>query len=279
MPDQNPISLSATPATIMVQKPYYDLSGTVTMMEQLLHESAVDGFEVQHIAEWKKENPPQDDVTGDRYTAWKKSPKYTVEEVAALLEGLPVLSVHGNRDIGIYLCSTEEKKKKKGKDLICESLLLAEKVGAGVCVLHLWDTWKSVIDVPALQRYLDEVIFDYPGVKAAVENIPTHTKQTPYDLVKDFEWVTLDLRWAAMYDELEKFESVKDRIVNVHVRGRLHHSRWVLTQAPFGVYEALKTIKNWGYGGLLTVEPEGGLDTGRWEELVQAMKSVKDFEE
>jgi sugar phosphate isomerase/epimerase len=279
MPDQNPVSLSATPATIMVQRPYYDLLGTVTMMERLLCESAVDGFEVQNIAEWKKENPPQDDVTGDRYTAWKKSPKYTVEEVAVLLEGVPVLSIHGNRDVGIYLCSAEEKKEKKGKDLICESLLLAEKVGAGICVFHLWDTWKSHIDVPALHKYLDGVAVDYPGVKAAVENIPTHTKRTPYDLVKDFEWVTLDLRWAAMYDELEKFESVKDRIVNVHVRGRLHHGTWVLTQAPFGVYEALKTIKGWGYKGLLTVEPEGGLDKGRWEELVQAMKSVKNFEE
>ena len=275
MHSTNPLSISAAPTTGMIQKPYYDLPSTVTVMNRLLHESAVDGFEVQNLAEWNKENPPKDDVSGNRYTAWKRSPKYTVEEAAALLEGLPILSIHANRDVGIYLCSNREQDITKGKRLIHESLSLAEKVGAGVCVFHLWDTWKSQFDVGFLQEILHTIAPQYP-VTASVENVPTHLEGvTPFDLVKEFEWVTLDLRWAAMYDELDRFESVTKKITNIHLRGQLQGDTWMLTGAPFGFYEALDIIQPWQYSGLLTVEPEGGLHSSNWENLVAALVSIR----
>lgn len=271
-------SISASPATILVQKPYYDLPSTVKMMNRFYAESAVDGFEIQYLAEWNKENPPLDDIKGNRYTAWKKSPKYTVDEVAVLLEGLPVLSVHANRDVGIFLCSGNEEDIKKGKTLIHESLSLTEKVGARVCVFHLWDTWNPDVDITFLKTILYEIAPLYP-VKAAVENIPTHVEGvTPFNLVKTFEWVTLDVRWAALYDELEKFESIKEKIVNIHLRGTLQQSAWVLDNAPFTFYQALDTIKTWGYAGLLTMEPEGRLKGCTWENVIKAMKSIRGFE-
>ena len=77
-----------------------------------------------------------------------------------------------------------------------------------------------------------------------------------------------------MYDELDKLESLKEHIVNVHLRGRLEGNRWVMDGAPFGFYEALDTIRNkWGYWGLLTMEPEGL--RGDWENLVAAMRSLR----
>jgi sugar phosphate isomerase/epimerase len=181
-----------------------------------------------------------------------------------------------DRDVGICLCSGQEREIGEGKRLIREALSLAEKVGASVCVFHLWDTWKNAFDPSFLQDALQEVVIRHPCVKASVENVPTQLAGfTPFDLVRRFEWITLDLRWAAMYDELDRFEAVKGRIANVHLRGRLGGSKWVLDDAPFGLYEALDTIRGrWGYSGLLTMEP-GGLHDGDWESLVAAMSSLR----
>ncbi|MGC1119460.1 MAG: hypothetical protein WBA22_00070 [Candidatus Methanofastidiosia archaeon] len=270
------LAISSAPATKIIRKPYYDLRSTITVMNSLLKESVVDGFEVQHLAEWNKEHPPKDDVTGDRLTAWKKSPKYTAEDLITHLEGLPVLSVHANRDVGIYLCGSSQDSKK-GKEMIKKSLFLAETLHAGVCVFHLWDTWKPNFDVTTLRDWLDEVAPSYT-VKASVENVPTHMESTtPFGLVEQFEWITLDIRWAEMYNELERFESVKDHIVNVHLRGKLENATWVLDNSPFGFWEALDTIRSWGYSGLVTMEPEGGLSTGDWKDLVTAMSSIREF--
>jgi hypothetical protein len=257
----------------MIKKPYYHIQSTITVMNRLLRESAVDGFEIQHLAEWNKNSPPRDDLTGERAAAWKNSEKYTTQEIAAFLEGLPILSVHANRDVGIYLCSDSEQDINTGKELIHESLQLAETVGADVCVIHLWDTWKKNFDMNGLQNVLHEVASQY-SVKASVENVPTHLEgTTPFELVKECEWVTLDMRWAAMYDELEKFESVIARIVNIHLRGHLEGRTWVLADAPFTFDEALHRIKTWGYTGLVTMEPEG-LRGSSWDNIAAAMASL-----
>jgi sugar phosphate isomerase/epimerase len=245
-------------------------------MKRLWQESMLAGFEFQNLAEWDARNPPRDEAE-KRFAAWRESPKYTVDEMADLLRemGLPILSVHANRDVGVCLCADNEADLRRGQRLIRESLSLAERIGARVCVFHLWDTWKERFDLALLASVLREAAADYPRVKASVENIPTHLAGlTPFGLVQRFEWITLDLRWAAMYDELDKFELVKERIADVHLRGQLRGSAWTLDNAPFGFYEALDLIREeWGYAGLLTVEP-GGLREGDWENLVRAMASL-----
>jgi hypothetical protein len=78
-----------------------------------------------------------------------------------------------------------------------------------------------------------------------------------------------------MYDELDRFESVMDRIVNVHLRGRLEGKTWLLDDASFGFYEALRILRReWGYCGLLTMEPNG-LRDGDLERFVAAMASLR----
>jgi len=275
---RNPISISVSPTTRVIGKRYYDLPGTIELMHRLWQESVVDGFEFQNLAEWDAAGPPRDEAT-KRLAAWEDSQRYKVGEIASLLNGtgLPILSVHANRDVGIYLCGGSERDIANGKTLIHESLSLAEEVSAQVCVFHLWDTWKEEFDPAFLRRILCEATAQHPGVKAAVENVPTRlTRSTPFDLVQQFEWITLDLQWAAMYDELDRFESVMDRVVNVHLRGRLEGKAWVLDDAPFGFYEALRLVRQeWGYRGLLTMEP-GRLRDGNLESFVAAMACLAD---
>lgn len=260
----------------VIGKPYYDLPGTVELMRRLWQTSVVDGFEFQNLAEWDAAHPPRDEAER-RLAAWQDSQSYTVDEIAAVLQeaALPILSVHANRDVGVCLCSGGQRDLRRGQQLIHESLSLAEEVGAPVCVFHLWDTWQEAFDVHLLHDVLRQAAARHPAVQAAVENVPTHLAgHTPFDLAQRFAWITLDLRWAALYDELDRFEAVKERIANVHLRGRLQGDEWVLDDAPFGFYEALDIIRNeWGYGGLLTMEPSG-LRQGDWHNLVAAMLSI-----
>ena len=66
----------------------------------------------------------------------------------------------------------------------------------------------------------------------------------PFGLLREPEWITLDLRWVAVYDELDRSEAVKARVASVHLRGRLEGSRWVVGGMPFGFREALDTVKH-----------------------------------
>ena len=258
----NPISITVAPLARLIGKRFYDLPGNLEVMTRLWCESVVDGFEFQNTAEWDAETPPRDEGA-HRLAYWKDSAKYTIDEIAdALVEaGLPVLSVHANRDVGILLCSDQPQDIDRGRRLIHGSLSLSERVGAGVCVFHLWDTWAEAFDPGFLRQVLDEIAPLYPGVKAAVENVPTHlVGYTPFDLVRGFEWITLDWRWAALYDEWERFGSLVECIVDVHLHGQVQGERWVLDPGwalsrRLDFYEALDVMcSGWGYGGVLTVE-------------------------
>jgi len=272
----NLISVSSAPIAKLGNMKYYDLLGTLEVMKKILQESAVDGFELQLEPEWDSENPP---LTDGQFADWAKIPKYTCKEILTILkrEKLPILSVHASRDIGNYLCSNKERDIEKGKRVIRESLSLTTDLGTEVCVFHLWDTWKTKFDVKHLQKVFSDMVARFPRVKASVENIPTHFRgRTPFALVRLFDYVTLDLRWASQYDELNSFKSIIDRIANVHLRGRLEGERWVLDGSSFSFYEALNRIRNeWEYPGLFTLEPEGSIDGSCFNDFVMAMRSLR----
>jgi len=93
--------------------------------------------------------------------------------------------------------------------------------------------------------------------------------------------VTLDLRWAALYNELNAFEPIISKVVNVHLRGKLGKGRWILDQSSFGLYEALRKLRDdWGYKGLLTMEPEGTIDgkidSSCFHNFIEAMKTLRE---
>lgn len=274
----NPVSISTAAMTYAFgQRAGYHLADTIALTNALLRESVVVGCEVQNRAEWCVDIPPRTERE-KRLAAWEKSPRYTVEEVAFSLRevNLPILSIHANRDVGVCLCSGDEQEVEEGKKLIHESLFLAQEVGAPVCVFHLWDTWAESFVPEFLRDVLYQIASQYPGVKAAVENVPTHLAGfTPFDLVELFEWITLDLGWAAMYDELDRFEALKECIANVHLRGRLEGREWMLDlDASFDFYAGMEIVKDgWGYNGMLTMEPRG-LRGCNWENFVAAMKTL-----
>jgi hypothetical protein len=253
---KNLISVSSAPIAGFGDKEYYDLLGTIEVMKRVSGEAVVDGFELQLEPEWDCENAP---LTDADWADWTKTPKFTTEEIVELIrsERLPILSVHASRDVGSYLCSEKERDWEKGERVIHDALSIAEMLEAEVCVFHLWDTWKSSFDLHSIENIFLKTAQKFPKVKASVENIPTHLEgYSPFMLIRSFEHVTLDLRWASTYNELDAFKSIVDSLVNVHLRGSLKRSKWVLEHSDFAFYEALNKIRNdWKYSGLLTVEP------------------------
>jgi hypothetical protein len=245
-------------------------------MKKVFQEPVVDGFELQLQPEWDSQNPPLSDT--DR-ADWTKTPKYSAEEIVKMVrkERLPILSVHASRDVGYYLCSKRKKDWKKGETVIYDSLSIAEKLEARVCVFHLWNTWKTDFDFDHVKSIFSEMTSQFSKVKASVENIPTHLSgNSPFSLVSSFDYVTLDLRWAALSDELDDFESIVDSIVNIHLRGKLEKDKWILDRSSFGFYEALNKIRNaWKYKGLLTMEPEGKINASLMDSFLKAMRSLR----
>ena len=284
----NPISISVAPLNQLTGAMYYNLANTITIMRRLLDAHVVDGFEIQNLAEWDARTPPRDE--GDRrFAAWEASEKHDVAQLAATLNasGLPVLSIHANRDVGVCLCSDESEDIARGRQLIDESLWLADAVGAGVCVFHLWDTWKETFDPSILHNAIRDIAPQYPAVKAAIENVPTHlTGHTPFDLVQSYDWITLDLRWAALFDQFHAFAALKDRIANVHLSGQLSNGCWTANPKWFANpqhiidFDAARNIvvDRWSYTGPLTVEITNAR-AATWDDLISAMKTLMEFKE
>ena len=280
----NIISISTAPSNQLVGKPFYDLYATLEVMQKFWAEAVFNGFEFQNVAEWNAENPPRDE--GERrLTYWTDSQKYKIDQIATFLGalGLPVHSVHANRDIGICLCSGQPEEIDVGRRLIHESLSLAEQVRASVCVFHLWDTQSEEFDTAFVHDTFAEIAAQYPSVKASAENVPTQLQgATPFDLAREYDWITLDLRWVALYDELDRFAALKDHIVNVHLRGEIENGRWAIpadwfpAQKSFDFYQAVDVIKNqWGYEGLLTVESIPPNST--WQDILSAAASLREI--
>ncbi|MFW9951447.1 MAG: hypothetical protein ACFFKA_15130 [Candidatus Thorarchaeota archaeon] len=276
---KNKISFSSSPLTRITNSKYYDLEKTLDVMLKLWNYSIIQGFEFQHLAEWSICHPPKDtDPRYDRKNTWNKSLKYSISELATKVNKLnvPILSIHGNRDIGVLLCSDNREEVKNGKKLIIDSISLTKLVNANLCVFHIWDTQIKNFEVSKLSKIVKSLSTKFPNIILSIENIPTNVSDsTPFDLASEFDYITLDLRWCAVYDELRRFSKIKHKIVNIHIRGDLIGTCWKLKKAPFTIEEALNLILNeWNYKGILTFEPEGGLFGAKWEDLVLAITSI-----
>lgn len=243
--------------------------GTFRAMKRILQRRAVDGFELLYRPEWD----------GDCYLSSKNLDEDTGLKVLSRLqiERFPLLSIHARKDVGVHLCSRNDGDIEKGKRLIRESLLFAKTLAIGICVFHLWDTFATRLDIDAIKDVFQEVADSFPDVKASVENIPTSADgKTPFDLVNDFKYLTLDTRWAMAYDELDAFRSISSRIVNVHLRGELKGEKWVFGNSTSTFNDIVKSIGNdWKYSGILTVEPDGTLENSQFDDFVEALLSLR----
>jgi hypothetical protein len=259
---------------------YYDLPGTLAVMKRILSSSAVDGFEFQDLAEWDSRGPPRDVVTKSHRTeTWKSCPKYSLEERTKLVKSASVISVHANRDVGICLCSEDMAEIDIGRSTMNDTFRLAKGIGAQLVVFHLWDTYATNFDPAFLKSELKKASSGYPLIVPSVENVPTHLEgSTPLDLASMFDFITLDTRWAGLYDELDEFQEVSRKIVNVHLRGSLEGNEWTLHDAPYTFEEAFGRIRNeWGICGPYTVEPERGNSIPMMEDIISSLKTLKRY--
>jgi sugar phosphate isomerase/epimerase len=278
------LSLSTGSLSHLLGKEYYDFNTIVTLMNTLYSQAVIDGFEFQNIAEWDSVGPPRNEYressrTGARAKAWRSCFKFRIDELANSIRntGLPILSVHANRDAGICLCAGGEEDIERAKEIINATLSLCNALKSKVAVFHFWDTWTRTIDPGLLSKTLDDYQSRYPDVKASVENIPTSVDGlTPFEIAKQFNYITLDTRWACIYDELDRYYELLPRIVNIHLRGRLVDEHWVFDSSTRTFDEVISLIRDkWRYSGLVTMEPEGGYRGARIDALVKALEELR----
>jgi hypothetical protein len=274
------ISVSSALLASYLGRRYYDLDATIHVMKGLAKEGAIDGFEFQLLGEWNGSFPPLCvDARYDRKLEWELSTKHDFESIAEKLNRskLKILSVHANRDVGMCLSSDSDEMLERGKTLIERALCFSEMIDAGTCVFHLWDAWSEDIDYERTERIFAESVRSHPGIIASVENIPTYKKDvSPLVLVREYDWITLDVRWAMKYEELADFNEVLDRVVNIHLRGEYRRGKWLFDGSPGVFLDILNRIKNeWGYDRLITVEPEAELVDISWRDMVHAFSLLK----
>ena len=275
------LSISTLPLASYLNRRYHDLEATLYIMSLLAGENVVDGFEFQLLAEWNALYPPLCmDTKYNRVFEWEISRKYTVQEIAGKVNKLElnVVSVHANRDIGVCLSSKNRELIQRGKRLIEDALYLADMIRAGVCVFHLWDTWIEDIDHDTIRETFGEVTSEYPEIKASVENIPTFEKSvTPYALADRYRWVTLDTKWALKYRELAKFRRIREKIVNVHLRGTCRKGKWLCGDSVRLFDDLLRKIwDEWQLCDLITLEPDEELKDIRWKDFTGGVSVLRE---
>ena len=102
-----------------------------------------------------------------------------------------------------------------------------------------------------------------PDVEMSIENIPTRCQsKTPFQIVQDFRHKTLDLKWASMFNDFEKFAGIMAEVDDVHIQGMLQDGDMIPSAGSLNYAYALKQIVRRGYSGLFTVELEGKADYG-----------------
>ncbi len=249
------ISLSTGWLPRLENRPYYELSAALTVMGKFWKEALVDGFEFGLLPEWNSENPPL--TPSDASLTCEKHP---VQEILKILQesNLRFLSVHANRDLGCYLCSNEQTKRSQGVKLTNESLRFCESLDSKICTLHFWDPWSTNINLAHLCEVYKQARTKFPQLQISVENIPTAIKgETPFNLMREFDHKTLDLKWASMYNEFDNFVNAIEKVGNVHIQGKYQNGDLVCTTGDLDYSTALQRIMNSGYSGIFTVELEG----------------------
>jgi sugar phosphate isomerase/epimerase len=249
---------------------FYELPSVLRMMRRFHKDSQADGFELGLLPEWDDEGPPLTPTS-----APANCEKHTVKEICDAIEreGLRILTVHANRDVGAYLCLNTLSMVAKGERLAEEALEATQRLGARVCVFHIWPSWKESFDVNRLLEIYARLVDRHAEIEVSVENVPTVNKnQTPFSLAEKFKHITLDLKWASMYNEFEQFIDVMERVDNIHVQGKHTNDTFTPSTGALNYDDAFRRIKRAGYDGLLTIELEG---TASYESILSYISKLK----
>ncbi|MBS7632203.1 hypothetical protein KEJ15_01075 [Candidatus Bathyarchaeota archaeon] len=267
------VSLSTGWLPRLEDRSYYELSAVLKVMRKFSQERSVDGFEFGLLPEWDCENPP---LTPTQ--APLGCEKHGLDEILnkLLKEEFRILSVHASRDVGCYLCSEEGQKYAKGLRLLEDSLKFCRSLKVNLCVVHFWDPWKKSFDVARLRRVYEEFQNEFPDVALSVENIPTVIEgNTPFSLIHGFKHVTLDLKWASMFNEFDLFLDRLGVVDNVHIQGKSQSGLFYPTVGNLDYKRALLQLAGKGYSRVLTVELEGKSTFQEIRSYAEELKHMK----
>lgn len=268
----NALSLSTGWLPRLERRPYYELSSVLKIMNRFSKEKIVDGFEFGLLPEWDSENLPLTPTE-----APSTCEKHSLKEILEVLlkENLKILTVHASRDVGAYLCSEKADDRAKGERLANDTATFAGSLGAAVCVFHFWHPWKEAQDLPYLENVCGSIQEKHQDIDVSIENIPTVDRDmTPFRMMQGFRHMTLDLKWASMFGEFDKFAQSLKRIDNVHIQGRYQKGFLVPTVGALDYGDALKRIRAGGYQGFYTVELEGNAE---YEDMLLCFSKIRDF--
>ena len=194
-------------------------------------------------------------------------------EVADMLKsgGFQFDSMHAPKQTGRLLSEPDAQSHRQALELLRNSVVTAQKLGASVVTMHLWD--QNSTD-PKLKRNLESLyeLKDFAadhGVQISIEFIP-HTKGNGYLPTARYLYenmdpafgFTLDLEFAAWNNEIDEVARFADRISNVHIRdyngspvdrnGRRHYCLPGLGNTNFS--SAFSELERNGYRGIYTLE-------------------------
>ncbi len=227
----------------------------MAVMDKFWGEGLVDGFEFGLLPQWDNENAPLTPCD-----APSTCEKHSYQEIFEILKDRDCrfLTVHASRDVGCYLCSDERTKRSKGVKLVDDSLRFCQSLCSKICTFHFWDPWSTSIDREFLQEVYGQAEKRFSGLEISVENILTVIKdETPFKLTRDFDYTSLDLKWASMYDEFDKFLDAIEKVDNLYIQGKCYGGNLVCTAGNLDFDVALQEIVDSGFSGIFTVELEG----------------------
>ncbi|MDQ7795003.1 MAG: TIM barrel protein [bacterium] len=258
------LAISTGTTAAAVGRPFWDLAAA-------LEGAAATGFpslEFVLQAEWT-ERPPLSPTSADLARVVRPGRAEIRERVLAAVVRTPITGVHANRDLGALWAAGE---RACALDELAFAVELARASGARWVIVHAWDPNAGVVDVDEVAAFLSAgTPTGSPAPILAVENVPSRDEgRRPEDLLRDIldacpgAGLTLDLNWASLYGNLDRLLAVgRERLLNVHVQGRIEGSRLVPRHGELDLEMAVRRLGREGFPGPYAVElvaPRGSGD-------------------
>jgi sugar phosphate isomerase/epimerase len=132
---------------------------------------------------------------------------------------------------------------------------------------------KKTFDLHNLEKLYQKFQNVYPKIELSIENVPTrYVNKTPFQITRNFEHKTLDLKWASLFDEFDLFAETIGQVDNIHIQGKYQKRKLIPSVGSLNYEQALRRIKETGYSGLFTIELEGKANYHDISKYVETLK-------
>jgi sugar phosphate isomerase/epimerase len=222
------------------------------------------------------------------YPSWIDDVDAVADGIAAL--ELPIEVAHAEKTVGARLSEGDRGAVAR----LERSARLAERVGARLLVLHLWE-------LPLGDRHLERNLALLPacadvaeraGLTLGVETIPCSVGSPLANVSRAVEReprcvAVLDTEFLGLHDELEAAPDADLPVGHVHVKDFAGEIRQGDPRKPYllpgegtlGLDAFLDRLRASGYDGTVTLEasavdPDGGLDRDRLAEIAAALRAL-----